>query len=193
MKLLLRSVGHCARLDFCFLLLRSILSLLSLRGVVLCLGLASFLISARAWVPARKIPHGRSVCRIWATFQAYSDDSPLRVELIMGLVGSGRWEYFGSHLHRDPSWDRIHRDSCWTGRKPESRAFQQSGRCLARSRSVNFFYSSHPVVDEQPDTCPGCFCDGVHHSSALRTNMVWRYYTRKHGWTTLGCEQTHVF
>ncbi|KAF2438410.1 hypothetical protein P171DRAFT_160585 [Karstenula rhodostoma CBS 690.94] len=30
------------------------------------------------------------------------------------------------------------------------------------------------------------FCDGVHHSSALRTNMVRRYYTRKHGRTTVG-------
>lgn len=40
--------------------------------------------------------HGRSVCRTRATFQAYSDDSPLRVELITGLIGSGRSEHISS-------------------------------------------------------------------------------------------------
>jgi len=39
--------------------------------------------------------YGRSVCRVWATFQAYSDDSPLRVEWITGYDRSGRWEFSG--------------------------------------------------------------------------------------------------
>ena len=90
MKVLLESINYRTRLTFRFLLLRYILSLQSLRGVVLSLGLASFLISARAWVNGVETLHGRSVCRVWATFQAYSGDSPLRVELIIGLVGSGR-------------------------------------------------------------------------------------------------------
>lgn len=47
---------------------------------------------------------GPSVCQVWAPFQAYSDDSPLCVELIIGLVRGGRreWAVLGFFLRCAP-------------------------------------------------------------------------------------------
>lgn len=80
MKVLLGSIDYSMRLTFDPFLLRYILSLLSLRGVVLVLVFISHL--SKGMGTGVEVPHGRSVCRMWATFQAYSDDSPLRVELV---------------------------------------------------------------------------------------------------------------